>query len=132
MDLALALLLLVPQRPVSLEAELAERSEVIAVRLTGNALTPRGTPARGALVTTSAGGEAVAQENGSFELSVELPLAAESVEVTAVRGASGARSSSASIVVPCAGLTGRTSVGTLHLLPTATCRPLVRRKRYRT
>src|SRR5262245_17863911 len=58
-----------------------------SVTLAGFVLAPDGSPAEGAVVTSSAGGKAVTDAAGDYRLEVEVPLAATSVQVTAVSGA---------------------------------------------
>ena len=52
-------------------------------------IEPGGAPAEGAVVVSSAGGQAVTGQDGRYRLEVLLPVDSESVEITAV-GASGA------------------------------------------
>jgi hypothetical protein len=90
--------------------------------LTGQVLRPDGAPAGGAVVVTSAGGRAVTRTDGSYEIEVELPLGAESVQVTAVAASAGGgslvASARASLVSG-----GRTPVDRLVLTATASCEP---------
>ncbi len=92
--------------------------------VTGCVCLPDGSPASGAVVVTSAGGHVVTGADGSFTLEVELPLDAESLEVTAV--VDGETESSSLVanarIVPAA-LSPITSVGNLLLSPSLTCHP---------
>ena len=54
------------------------------VVLEGRVLTEDGLPAAGAVVVSSAGGQTVTESNGTFQLEVDLPHGAQSVQVTAV------------------------------------------------
>jgi len=90
--------------------------------LVGQVLGPDGAPAAGAVVVTSAGGQAVTAPDGAFSLEVALPPEAESVRVTAVLGAgTGGLIGSAQID----GLTcwGTTVAGALILQQAGTCQP---------
>ena len=95
-----------------------------STRLVGCVLAPDGRPAPGAVIVSSAGGEAVSGPDGSFELVVELPPEAESVEVTAVASARASRGTlvaSARVVPP--SLSSSASVGVMLLAPSAGCAP---------
>ena len=59
------------------------------VQLDGIVLAPDGSPAGGALVTSSAGGRAVTDVAGRYRLEVEAPPEATSVQVTAVSSTGG-------------------------------------------
>jgi hypothetical protein len=88
----------------------------------GRVIEPDGTPAVGAVVVTSAGGQAVTDAQGAFSLEVDLPADAKSVRVTAAMG-----SGTGSLVggAQVGGLTGwgMTSAGTLILEGAGTCQP---------
>jgi hypothetical protein len=56
----------------------------LPVVLEGFVFEPDGTPAQGAVVASSAGGRAVADADGWYRLQIRVPLAAESVQITAV------------------------------------------------
>jgi hypothetical protein len=96
--------------------------EVAATVIVGQVIGPDGAPAAGAVVVSSAGGQAVTDAEGAFSLEVEVPVGADSVRVTAVMG-SGTGSLVGSVQV--GGLTawGATSAGTLVLEQAATCQP---------
>ena len=88
--------------------------------LVGHVLTADGRPAVGARVTSSAGGEALVLENGSFWLEVELPGDAQDLEL-AVRGSMPERMSArASVSIERHG--GTNPAGTL-LLGGGACEP---------
>ena len=93
---------------------------LVACVLHGSVLQPDGSPAVGAVVVSSAGGAAVTDAEGSYRLELQVPLAVESVQVTAV-GASG-RTRLASRSVSVLGGAGGT-VGPLLLADASTCSP---------
>src|SRR5512145_2258925 len=68
----------------------------------GRVCWPDDSPASGAVVVSSAGGEVVTGADGAFTLAVELPLDAESLEVTAVAGAGPGNLVASARVVPAA------------------------------
>jgi hypothetical protein len=91
----------------------------------GRVLLPDGEPAGRAVVVSSAGGECVTAADGSFELEVEVPLEAKSVQVTAVAAAhagAGKLVASTRVSVLAAPL-GTTSVGSLVPASTDSCQP---------
>src|SRR5262245_18447946 len=90
---------------------------------TGRAVLPGGAPAAGAVVVTSAGGQAVAGANGDFELAVELAPDVGSVRVTAVAAPSGAGSLVGSISVAPLARQGATPVGRIALAAASSCQP---------
>ncbi len=92
--------------------------------VTGRVCLPDGSPAAGAVVVTSAGGQAITSADGSFTLEVELPLDFESLEVTAVADdRTGFRSLVANTRLVPAALTSTTSVGSLALTLAPNCVP---------
>jgi hypothetical protein len=62
--------------------EVAETFVVITFE--GCVYDPSGAPAEGAVVVTSAGGQAVTDWNGSYRLEAQVPALAEGVQITAV------------------------------------------------
>ena len=86
----------------------------------GFVLESEGAPAQGAVVVSSAGGKAVTDVSGSFRLAVSVPLAAESVQVTAV--GQGVKSLTATASVSISAASGPLWVGPL-LLTSGTCSP---------
>jgi len=86
----------------------------------GRVLGPGGAPASGAVVVTSAGGQAVTNAEGCFSVEVDLPAEAERVRVTA---AMGSRKGSLVGSVQVSGLArwGTTPAGTLVLEQAASC-----------
>jgi trimeric autotransporter adhesin len=95
-------------------------------RLVGRILDADGAPAAGAVVVSSAGGKAVTDEDGGFSLQVELPVEAESVQVTAVRSSvTGSEIGSALVSVPAnaAAPWPVTAAGTLVLGQASACSP---------
>ena len=104
---------------VSLDAAASARQE-----FSGWVTLPDGAPAAGAVVVTSAGGRAVADAGGRFELAVDVPLEAGDVHVTAVASGgrwSGSLVASARVAPSDAG--SRISVGRLALAATSSCQP---------
>ena len=77
---ALGVLSTIAASQLEREASTATLRQVV----TGRVCMPDGSPAVGAVVVTSAGGQAVTGAAGGFALTVEVPLDAESLEVTAV------------------------------------------------
>src|SRR5262245_37656835 len=65
------------QRPI--ESEIRK-----AFVLEGFVLGPDGNPAEGAVVVSSAGGQAVTDVAGRYQLEIEVPIDATSVQLTAV------------------------------------------------
>ena len=122
-----ALLFQTPFRPASgargfapPHASPSEDPAPVRVVLEGVVREPDGLPAAGAVVVTSAGGKAVAAEDGRFRIEAEVPLDAESVQVTAIGRGGGKRIASTS-VAPRSGA-GSVPVGSLWLGQTA-CQP---------
>ncbi len=94
------------------------------VVLTGTVLLPNGEPAQGAVVVTSAGGEAVSDADGAFALEIDVPLETASIQVTAVAAArAGAGNLVASTRVTLLASLGTTSVGRLVLASMSSCQP---------
>ena len=83
--------------------------------VTGRVYLPDGSPAVGAVVVTSAGGQAVTGADGSFTLAVELPIDVECLEVTAVADATGSGSLVANARIVPAALSPASSAGSLVL-----------------
>src|SRR5262245_27133278 len=74
----------------ALDAALETAQDALSlVRIEGTVLMPDGTPARGAVVVSSAGGQAAVGEDGSFAFELELGAAAVAVELTALAQAPG-------------------------------------------
>src|SRR6185295_9162926 len=67
--------------PTDVQEEVESRVPVV---LEGFVSNPDGSPAEGAVVVSSAGGKAVADVRGWYQLEAPVPLEAESVQVTAV------------------------------------------------
>jgi hypothetical protein len=59
-----------------------------------------GIPAQGAMVLSSAGGRAMADENGSFRLVIQTPMDVENVQVTALGGSAGKSLASQQVQLP--------------------------------
>jgi len=89
----------------------------------GVVLAPGGTPAEGAVVVSSAGGQAVADAAGGFHLEVEVPFDATNVRVTAVGKAGGNLVASVSVDLSGTPPATPTPVGPLRLARGATCSP---------
>jgi hypothetical protein len=89
--------------------------------LEGYVLQPDGAPSRRAVVLSSAGGRALTDDAGRYELALDVPLEAEYVQLTAV-GASGAdRVASRDVAVAAA--YGRVPVAPLRLAAAGPCEP---------
>ena len=90
-----------------------ERSdeELVPVVFQGFVFSPDGSPAEGAVVVTSAGGQAGVDARGFYRIEARVPRGAESVRVTAVGNAGRNLVASASV--------GVTSPGTLDIDPLA-------------
>ena len=93
----------------------------MAVAFEGFVLAPDGTPAEGAVVVSSAGGQAITDAGGSFRLEAQVTVEAVSVQITAV-GRAG-RNLSASKRVPLPAAPGPVRVGSLLLAQGGTCSP---------
>ncbi len=87
----------------------------------GIVLEPDGAPAEGAVVVSSAGGKAVTDRSGSFQLAVGVPPDAESIRVTAV--GRGGRGLIASRNVSFPAVSGPAWVGPLPLAQSPSCDP---------
>ncbi len=84
-----------------------------------------GNPVEGAVVVSSAGGQAVTDASGSYRLVVELPLDATEVQVTAVGRGGRNQAASTRVVLPPVrnGSASATHVAPLRLLRGSTCLP---------
>jgi len=89
--------------------------------LEGLVLGSAGSPAAGAVVVSSAGGQTISQGDGSYRLELELPLDAESVQVTVV-GAGGS-GGAASVRVGLPASSGLVRVEPLVLARMTACQP---------
>src|SRR5262245_6472774 len=87
----------------------------------GFVFAPDGTPAKGALVVTSAGGKAVVDASGHYRLEARVPQEAQRIQVTAI--GSGGRNLAASASVGVAAAPGFARVGTLSLAQGGSCSP---------
>jgi hypothetical protein len=83
--------------------------------------SPDGTPAEGAVVVSSAGGQAVTDAGGRFRLEVRSFLGAESVQITAVGRAGGNLVASRQVALPA--VPGSVWAGALGLARGSTCSP---------
>jgi hypothetical protein len=110
--------------PFAREARL-ERAAALAaeesVTFEGVVYDPSGAPAEGAVVVSSAGGQAVTGRNGTYRLEARVPDGAGSVQITAVGRAGG--SLLASTLVALAAATGPVRVGPLQLAQGSACSP---------
>src|SRR5262245_36393918 len=96
-------------------------AQSLRVVLVGRVVDPDGVPRAGAVVVTSAGGQALTDARGDYRLEVEVPLDAESVQVTASgRTASGSLVASARVAITAS---RTTRAGTLALQPGGCCQP---------
>jgi len=91
----------------------------------GFVLEPDGAPAEGAVVVSSAGGQAVTDVAGSYRLEVDVPLDATSVQVTVVGRAGGnlVASASAALAATPGGIPRAIPVGPLQLARGTSCSP---------
>lgn len=99
--------------------EIARVSETVAFTFTGVVRSPSGEPAQGAVVVSSAGGEAITDSAGRFQLEARVPREAESVQVTAVGGGKLLASQLVTLVPS----TGNVTVAPLQLTVSSTCTP---------
>ncbi len=92
---------------------------------TGIAVLPGGEPAAGAVVITSAGGNAVCAADGTFSIAVEIPTAAQTVEVAVVATAAdpGSGNLTATIAVQPGAPGSADYVGVLQLGSGGDCAP---------
>jgi len=105
-----------------LDAHTASAAEPARAIVVGRVLGPDEAPAVGAVVVTSAGGQAVTDSEGAFSLELELSADAGSLRVTAVMGSgAGSLVGSAPVVGLMRGAT--TSAGTLLLEQASDCEP---------
>jgi hypothetical protein len=102
--------------------QLERRADAATLRqvVTGRVCMPDGSPAVGAVVVTSAGGQAATAADGSFRLEVECPLEAESLEVTASSDEGPGGLAASVRIVPVA-LSSSQPVGQLVLAQTLAC-----------
>jgi len=98
-------------------------SPALRQRVLGRVRRPDGSPAVGALVVTSAGGQALTEADGGFALEVDVPLDATCVEVTAaLEERSGASLFARTRFAP-ASRASRVPIGELLLGPAANAPP---------
>ena len=98
-----------------------ESATSVRLIVEGSVLDPRGAPAVGVVVVTSAGGQAVVDENGSYRIEVQVPLGAESLQVTAIGSEEGSLAASTNVgIIP---VSGRATVRILTLARRARCDP---------
>ncbi len=91
--------------PVEPGAELARIEDAgssVLVAFEGFVFEPDGAPAEGAVVVSSAGGQAVADWHGCYRLEARVPIDAESLRITAVGRASRNLLASTSVGLPAA------------------------------
>ncbi len=89
------------------------------VAFEGFVFEPSGAPAEGAVVVSSAGGQAVTDRNGRYRLEARVPIDAQRVQITAAGRAGQNRLASASVGLPAASAPVR--VGPLWLAQGSTC-----------
>src|SRR5262245_9268091 len=102
--------------PVERDADAARIEQVddsLPIVLEGFVLTPDGTPAEGAVVVSSAGGQAIADQDGHYRLEVGVSIDAQSLQVTAA--GRGGKSLLASTSVALSAALGSVYVGPLAL-----------------
>ena len=112
--------------PVELGPEIEQRegipsSDFVAITFEGFVGAPDGTAAEGAVVVSSAGGQAVTDALGSFRFEADLPLDATSVRITAVGRAGQNLLASEDVSLPAA--SAHVWVGQLQLARGSTCHP---------
>src|SRR6185436_2131882 len=122
LSFSIATLALAPSQEPSRHVPLDDRAPCLPLVLDGIVLEPDGTPAAGAVVVSSSGGESVARADGSFSLEVEVPLDAESLEVSASTG-EGEHVRTARVSVHVSAATGITHTEPLLLAPPPSCEP---------
>jgi len=103
-------------------AQAAAAADPPPTLITGSVLGPDGAPVEGAVVVTSAGGQAVTDELGAFSLGLALPAGVAGLRVTAVAG-SGATSLVGRVPVRSPARGGTTDAGALVLAQSADCEP---------
>ena len=96
-------------------------AESVAFTFDGVVRLPDGTPATSAVVVSSAGGQAVTDEDGRFLLSARVPITAQHIQVTAVGGTSGKLL--ASVQVSIATNSTNVQVPSMHLAQSNSCNP---------
>lgn len=96
-------------------------ADSVSINFEGIVRAPDGTPAVGSVVVSSAGGQAVTDASGEFQLAAFVPNAAESVQITAVGQSNGQLVASKQVSV--SGNFASISVGALHLAQSSTCAP---------
>lgn len=101
------------------QLEIPRGSNSVAFTFAGVVRSPNGRPAQGAVVVSSAGGEAITDSDGNFLLETQVPREAESVQVTAVGGGKLLASQSVTLVPS----TGNVTVAPLQLAVSTTCTP---------
>src|SRR5687768_2304339 len=79
-------------------ASASAQGEPAPATFAGSVLAEDGLPAEGAVVVTSAGGQAVTGADGAFRIELALPLDAREVQVTAVLTAGSATTTASSRV----------------------------------
>ena len=110
-----------PFEPEAGLERIGDLESTVAVAFEGVVYDPSGAPAEGAVVVSSAGGQAVADRSGAYRLEALVPVEAESVQITAV-GRAG-RNLLASTRVPLLAPSGPMRVGPLLLAQGGTCSP---------
>jgi hypothetical protein len=114
---ALVLTVAAQNTPAVADASRMESTPATRRVFTGRVLLPNRSPATSTVVVTSAGGQTITREDGSFELAVEVPNAADKVQVTAVAGSDLMTSASVAVLSSLR----LVDVGTLALAPTTSC-----------
>ncbi|MSR64037.1 MAG: hypothetical protein EXS08_16565 [Planctomycetes bacterium] len=104
------------QRSDELESEVR-----VPIVFEGFVLCADGNPAEGAVVVSSAGGQAITDVAGNYRLELDVPLEAESVQVTAIGRA--AANLAASMSVALGGRASASRVPPLQLALGSTCSP---------
>jgi hypothetical protein len=112
---------LLPFEPEAGPARIGDLESTVAVAFEGVVRDPTGAPAEGAVVVSSAGGKAVTDWHGAYRLDVQVPVDAESVEITAVGRAGQNLLANARVALP--RVSGPLHLGPLVLAQGATCSP---------
>lgn len=104
------------ERPVERPATVGE-----TFTFDGQVLEPNGMPAEGAVVVTSAGGKAVTDSNGGFQLEVQISSGVQNLQVTAVgrTGQNVVASQRVALTAPF----GPIQVGSMQLSASGSCSP---------
>lgn len=112
--------------PIELDYESQQVESVpsvdsVAFTFTGMVLAPDGKPDVGAVVVSSAGGQAVTDSDGKFLLDVQVPRAAKSIQITAIGRSDGELLAHKQVQLRAP--SGVANVGSLELVESSFCSP---------